>query len=509
MSGFRYENQGNYTYLVREIASDETVDTMSLGMLTNNKIPGLAQTVFAQMDSTKYVKFNVSAKISADQVFEGVVNRKRLLGVLKAFVAAMTAAEEYMLDTNSILLDLKYIFTDVTTCESVLICLPVVCEDGDVQDPKTFLKDMIYNTQFDQTENCDYIAKIINYLNGAVVFSMAEFKKILDEIEQGGECRQQPAPVSQPAPQPEGKTTKTGRAARRAEEKLTAPKRTEEKPLVPPQFQAPMGVPPMPGREGAVPPVPPVFPAQEPEKEAESISWFYLMQHYNKENAAAYKRQKESKKAGKKSGKNEPPAKAKKQAAENMAVPGFAIPGQPAPQAAPQQAVTPVQMPSRPIAPMPVPGNLGMESSVKTDRPILIPSMQQAAGQDGDFGNTSYFMNDGEGEGTVIMNQTRNQQQLAPHLFRRKNNERIPLNKPVFRLGRDFDFNDYAILDNKFIGHTHCHVISRDGEYFVQDDNSKNHTSVNGAVISSGTEVKITHGDTICLADEEFEFKLF
>lgn len=98
---------------------------------------------------------------------------------------------------------------------------------------------------------------------------------------------------------------------------------------------------------------------------------------------------------------------------------------------------------------------------------------------------------------------------VTPFLVRRKNNERIPVDKPLFRLGRNADFNDYAIIDNKFVGHSHCHLIQQDGEYFIQDDNSKNHTMVNGKMIPPGQPVKIAHGYTISVANEEFEFKLF
>lgn len=38
---FTYENQGNNTYLVYKIGASDNVDTMSLGMITNNKIEEL------------------------------------------------------------------------------------------------------------------------------------------------------------------------------------------------------------------------------------------------------------------------------------------------------------------------------------------------------------------------------------------------------------------------------------------------------------------------------------
>ena len=66
---FSFENQGVNTYLVCEIAPDDVVDTMSMGMITNNKIPGLAPSIFSQMDDIRYMKYNVSAKTSVSQFF--------------------------------------------------------------------------------------------------------------------------------------------------------------------------------------------------------------------------------------------------------------------------------------------------------------------------------------------------------------------------------------------------------------------------------------------------------
>ena len=64
---FSYENQGANTYLVYEIASDDMLDTLSLGMITNNNVPGLAQSLFTQMDNQKYIKYNITSKISMKQ----------------------------------------------------------------------------------------------------------------------------------------------------------------------------------------------------------------------------------------------------------------------------------------------------------------------------------------------------------------------------------------------------------------------------------------------------------
>ncbi len=69
MSGFIFENNGIKTYLVYEIGEGDNVDSMGLGMITNNKIPGLAQTIFTQKDNSKYIKYNVSSKVALQSFF--------------------------------------------------------------------------------------------------------------------------------------------------------------------------------------------------------------------------------------------------------------------------------------------------------------------------------------------------------------------------------------------------------------------------------------------------------
>lgn len=189
---FTFESQGTNTYLVYAVNPEDIIDTISLGMLTNNKIPGLVPTQFSQMNATKYIKYNVSSRVSVRQFFSGVVNKKRLLGVFCGIINAMLAAEEYMIDSSSIILNLDYIFTDVSTCETILICLPIA-QMGQNVDLGEFFKNIVFATKFDQTENCDYVAQIINYLNSTPIFSLTDFKAVLDNIDNLGVDKSEPS----------------------------------------------------------------------------------------------------------------------------------------------------------------------------------------------------------------------------------------------------------------------------------------------------------------------------
>ncbi len=244
------------------------------------------------------------------------------------------------------------------------------------------------------------------------------------------------------------------------------------------------------------------------------MSMFYLLQHYNKENAAIYKAQQEAKK-NKKGAAPAPvapvPTPAPKKApqpAASFAIPGkqpaaaFAIPGQPeAPVAKPAQPVVP-QPAAKPVAAKPV----APQPAPQPSAPVYQPPVPQPSTPIS-FGETT-VLSAGIGETTVLGTVTATVQN-DPHLIRVKNNEKIPLNKPVFRIGKERSFVDYFIGDNTAISRSHANIVSRDGEYFVVDTNSTNHTYVNGGMISSNVEVKLSHGTKIRLGNEDFEFKMY
>ena len=74
---FNYETQGASTYLVCELEPTEQLDSLTLGMLTNNHIPGLAPVIHTEMNGQRFLKYNISAKVASNQFFGG--NMKTIL----------------------------------------------------------------------------------------------------------------------------------------------------------------------------------------------------------------------------------------------------------------------------------------------------------------------------------------------------------------------------------------------------------------------------------------------
>ena len=516
MKQFSYENQGSNTYLVYTVREDDVIDSLGLGMLTNNIITGFARTLFVQMDAAKYIKYNVSAKVAVSQFFSERINKKRLVGVFSGIIDGFLASEDYMLNPEQIVLDLDAIYADVSTFETVLIYLPVQ-NAGNQVDLGKFFKAIMFDSQFDPSENCDYVAKIMNYLNSAPTFSPSDFKRVLDEIKRDdakqpvqplqsapASAEQRSAPVTPPAPAP-------------------APQPVEPEPkAAPPAQQAPVPVPPVVQMPVQIPQpaqkiqAEPVQPAIEPE---DRISLFYLLQHYNKENAAKYQAQRAAKKqqsgAPAPSGKGK--KKAKKAAEPHYAIPGgsqpsFAVPGQTMPERVLDSELAQVQTTPPPSQQAPAYPPVSQAQPFQAAQPQS--AVSQAAPQNAEpemlpdsFGETIYLSGSAViGEMTLLQKKTHTVQS-CPHLIRVKTSERINLFKTPFRLGKEKSYVDYCIRDNPAVSRSHAVIISRDGECYIVDTNSTNHTYVNGEMVLSNAEVKLSHGAKIRLANEEFEFK--
>ena len=96
----------------------------------------------------------------------------------------------------------------------------------------------------------------------------------------------------------------------------------------------------------------------------------------------------------------------------------------------------------------------------------------------------------------------------SAYLLRTSNNEKIYITKPYFKLGKDASRVDYCITGNPAVSRFHASIVSKNGQYFIVDNSTTNHTYVNDSMIPANVETQISNGAKIKLADEKFEFKI-
>lgn len=93
-----------------------------------------------------------------------------------------------------------------------------------------------------------------------------------------------------------------------------------------------------------------------------------------------------------------------------------------------------------------------------------------------------------------------------PTLYRVLTGEKITINKPVFRLGKERSYVDYFVTNNNAVSRSHADIVTRNDCYYVVDLNSKNRTYINGQALPVHCECEIFDGNLLTLGNEEFVF---
>lgn len=568
---FNFERQGPVTYLVCQLDNNEVVDTLTLGMLTNNHIVGLAPVLYTELNGQRFLKYNISAKISAGHFFAGDVARERALEAFTNIANSICAADDYMIDQSCFTLAPEYVFLNVSSCEVSLVCIPVL-SNKDINAEIVELFSSLIETS--GLKASGQVPQIDEYLANEAAFNIYSFKNIIEEekkgispivspimtavnsnpeepkplinndslhasayaenrdsepvdfaplINNGAESKQIPdfnstisindapamfrdgdIPKPSVAPHvekpvkpiiPSAPPVNSGLGMLGGSEKgntggfvnkppVTTPP-VVNPPVNEPVSASPMGGVQIPGKSSIKIPGSPANapmgnnpPVNSPDAGGEKKKSFFGSLFAKKEKTAKEPKQKKQKKGG---------------------APAMNMPGAPA-----------ENMPGGPVAPntnnpVNVPpfgaNNYGQPSpsfgAQQFNGPInSVPVQNQF--------NATTVLDNSIGETTVLSAST--PKPGEPYLTRVKNQEQIIINKPVFRIGKEKSYVDFFISDNTAISRSHANIIIENGEYFVEDMNSTNHTFVNSAMITGNQKVQLKDSDIIRLANEEFIF---
>lgn len=476
-----HENQGSKTFLVYQLKKDEQLDTFTYGMLSNNKIKGVLPILLMQMNEEQYVKYDISSKVSLQQFLSGMVRKNDFLISIMSVVSAILDAEEYMIQYESFLLDPNQIYVDVTTGEASIISMPLVGVKNSMSF-SMFCKQLLFNTQFDQREDTSYVAYIINYLNQNSNLSLVDFKGMLMSqihpatngnsvnMAKQPEVKQQQNQIFGTGNVPVQSKPNTFKAQSMVAKDEVITKKEAAKPVEKPikEKANPMNKQPqnldfaIPGMDGGMA-IPGMTDSASKDKKSK------------KEKAP--KQHKEKKKLfsfGKK----------KKDVA--MQPPVF-----------PEEQVAPMASNDQGYQLFTNAPGMNQTSISQSSN----PSMQNP--QMG-FGETT-VLNQGAGE-TMVLNESMQSMDHQPHLLRKKNSQHITVGQGVFRIGKDLGHVDYCIEDNAAISRCHATIMMKNNGYVIIDNNSTNHTYVDGIILAPNEEKELHDGSNITLGNEEFTF---
>lgn len=208
--------------------------------------------------------------------------------------------------------------------------------------------------------------------------------------------------------------------------------------------------------------------ASEHSEKKTSLSLFWLLQHYNKENAAAYKKQQEKKKAEKKEKKQRKGIlKAEGDNQENAIKKKI---------------------------------NAGQGPALSDRNAVQMKN--GSADKEDHFGTTVIVDREHRPGLTEVQAPVRAELECVGF------GKTVPLQKVSFVIGRSPQEVDLCIADNKTVGRRHAAISYRDGWYYITDLKSLNHVYLDEKQILPETETQLYDRARIMLGNEVFVFHM-
>lgn len=510
MSMLEYSNVNGVVRLEVALRPDQTIDTVTWGMLTHNQIPGVARTSRTQLDHRVALVFEVVGE-RLTQYMEKPRRKAEVVALLDGLVKTLIEAERYMIPTASFVLTLEDVFVEPDTGAVTVVCLPLV--DGAQVDALTFFKQLVFNLRYDERDDSRYVSDLIGVLGGAEALDLARLARVLRTIDLSGAAGyghaaspyglapgaptavDVPSAVATPAPQSYGYVPSPPAAAAGVDPApaTSAPRAVGATTASTsgPGFAIPGGgVRPAPSataRRGQA------SPSDAVDGDEKEVSLLYLLQHYSAENKAAYDRQRKAK-AARKSAEQAPQPEVP--AGQSPVVGGGAA----------GQA-------HRPAAGGLHAGGAG-ESFGHTVNPAAVADYRAQGAEplvphpeeDRDQVHPAYRAQHASTSTEAVVRPGPPASVVMRGLLRRSASvEVVHIDKPVFVLGRRRSRVDFA-LAGETVSKKHA-IIHTDAEGFsIIDNGSTNGVEIDGAAIPPLQRVRLVPGARIGIGDEILTF---
>lgn len=482
---FRNEEQEGKRYLIYEKREEDVLDTFTMEMLSNNKIEGLVPFSCIRMDRDVKMKYNITGLITLQELFSSTIAKQKFLGILEGLAENMLRAEEYMLDVSSYILNESLIYTDPEGVKVFMIVLPIRREG---EKAEAFLKSLLFDVKYDQTEDCSYVASLMNFLGSENSFSLKDFREQIVRFrknsltERRREQFRREVSDSQTENKPEClKKERSNQLNLYSDWKIPIPpnelpfdkhsnsaaielgSHTQEK-------QRNLDI---------------VFSDLEEEPDKKKKSLFSKKEKNEKKE----KKRLFGKKKEKGNDSNSDDGVSVKTPLGGIAIPGMDLIGKLQAERKENEELN------------------GRNSAQR--QPISIPvqqvDMDRKEVDQEDFGETVYMDEDSEAPTEFEEEKTPRQKFI---LYRCSTQETFEIKGDVVRVGRSPSISEICISGNRGVGRVHAVLYVRDGQVYILDNNSKNKTFVDGEELKPDQPVMLLSGAKIRLGTEELEFRI-
>lgn len=180
---FKVRNIGSEKYLSYILDDDCEFDEELLDYLEENKIPELIDIIYEEDDENDYLTYNVTGRTTVDALLSNTVNAEKILGIIRGIASGIVNLRDLGIPASYVILHRNFTYVNPVTYDIGMLCVPVESEANINAEFRMFVKDILTSVTYDDSEDCNYVAKLLNLLN-ADKFTVRNFFAQLTELMQ-------------------------------------------------------------------------------------------------------------------------------------------------------------------------------------------------------------------------------------------------------------------------------------------------------------------------------------
>lgn len=554
---FKARYIGNEKYLTYTMGAECELDEDVLDYCEENALKELVGIIYEEDDDYDYLTYNITDLISLEEYIKSDMTCEKVLNILRNVASNLISLKEQAIHLSYVLLNKGFMFIDTNNYNISFICLPVESKGSVAVEFKGFVRQLLANMRYDVDEDLNYVGKLLTYINsdnfnlrgliGLTEALMDEAGITHDEtgaIDAGG-VEVVSGEESETESEPEENKVADFMNSLNGQDEVLPEIGDDEEPeeedeeinadeeldsILPagmqvkeePEPEKSIEEPELDVKTVEAPPE--EVQKQETESETEAKETTEKAETESEPDKEKTKEQVQKKVQQKETDVDLIKDRIKKLVGD---VPATSKSGEP-------KAINSLEELDEFLESKPP---VVKKNVVKVNRAAIIQNVAAeheseeaaAAAQRADEGDVPVIediyedMNVEKEEkekpksrsilsktvaDTPKTNTLLNAPKAVPYLIRVNTEERIMLNKPIFKIGKASRGVDYTVDGNGAISRQHAVILQKDGVCFIKDNKSTNHTYVNGKVVEDGVEEILTHDSMIKLGDEEFIFKI-
>lgn len=178
---FKVRNIGSEKYLSYILNDDCEFDEELLDYLEENKIPELIDIIYEEDDENDYLTYNVTGRTTVDALLSNTVNAEKILGIVRGVASGIVNLRDLGIPASYVILHKGFTYVNPVTYDVRMLCVPVEADANINAEFRTFVKDILTSVKYDDSEDCNYVARLLNLLN-TDKFTVRNFYSQLTEL---------------------------------------------------------------------------------------------------------------------------------------------------------------------------------------------------------------------------------------------------------------------------------------------------------------------------------------